>query len=68
MKTLLTLAISFLAFSAVAESSNFNCSAQSKNDRHNNPCASSLYTDAQKLALNCPAQVKQKINKDGIVR
>jgi hypothetical protein len=68
MKTLLTLALSLIAFSASADSSNFNCSAQSKNNRENVLCSSSLVSDATKLANNCAAQVKQKVNKDGTVQ
>lgn len=68
MKTLLTLAIGLIAFSASADSSNFNCSAQAKNNRENSLCSSSLVSDATKLANNCPAQVRQKTSKDGTVQ
>ncbi len=66
MKTLIILSLSFVTLNVMANSNNFDCSAQAKNSRERVECTSSVLKDQTKLALNCKEQVKQKHKKDGI--
>lgn len=60
MRTLTFILVSLFAVNVFASTGGFNCAAQANVGRDNTICGNSAVSNATKLAMNCPAQVKEK--------